>query len=791
QAVAERDAQISELTDETVRRGCWAQGLEYELAQAREQLTMFASSKSSCLTAPLQHVAGIGRLALRHPRESAFRLMRKAYHLLPVSTLKHQQLKGWFYQRFPGVFSHTMSYSMWKAQPVRAMPKPIKVEPLPVADESLKFPCPENPVVSIVIPVYGQIDYTYNCLRSLWSHRSHYSFEVIVVDDCSPDNTLEVLKTINGIRVVHNETNSGFIRSCNIGAKAANGQYVHFLNNDTQVTAGWLDELVRTFDEFPGTGLAGSKLIYPDGTLQEAGGIVWQDGSAWNFGRNQDPSLPIYNYAREVDYCSGASIMLPRELFEKLGGFDEHYLPAYAEDVDLALKVRDLGYRVIYQPLSVVVHFEGVTSGTDTTKGVKAYQVENIRKLYARWHARLMQHQPPGADVDGAKDRCATRRVLVIDHCTPTPDQDAGSVIMYNMMMLLREMGFQVTFIPEDNFLYMPGYTTALQRVGIEVLYAPYVTSVEQHLKDFGGRYVLVMLTRPKVVEHHLKAVRKFCPKAKVLFYTVDLHFLRMSREAELNSDKEAQKAADEMKRREIDAIQASNATIVHSTAELELLRSELPDAKLHVFPLIVDVKGRSGTFPERRDIVFVGGYQHPPNIDAVQYFVSEIMPILRRRLPGVRFHAVGSRPPKDILELAGDDVIIAGFVEDLDSLLNKMRVSVAPLRYGAGIKGKIGSAMAVGLPVVATSIALEGMALTNGENILMADDAKDFAETVARLYENEQLWLSISESGLKFADFAWGAEATWRILAAILAEMGIETKRDDRPLKLYSAKVG
>ena len=207
------------------------------------------------------------------------------------------------------------------------------------------------------------------------------------------------------------------------------GQYLYFLNNDTAITEGWLDALLRTFRDFPGAGLAGSKLVYPDGRLQEAGGIIWKDGSAWNFGRFQDPMLPVYNYAREVDYCSGASIMVLKSLFEELGGFDERYLPAFCEDSDLALKIRDKGYRVIYQPMSTVFHYEGITSGTDTTQGMKSYQVENSKKLFERWQQRLQLHQAPAEDVDNAKDRRALRRVLVIDHCTPTPNQDAGSEI--------------------------------------------------------------------------------------------------------------------------------------------------------------------------------------------------------------------------------------------------------------------------------------------------------------------------------------------------------------------------
>ncbi len=231
--------------------------------------------------------------------------------------------------------------------PVLHMPKATAqpITDLDSAASGINLTTSLRPVVSVIIPIYGKCDYTLQCLASIAANPPSTPFEVIVVDDCSPDNSAEVLQRVDGIRLISNPENQGFIRSCNIGAGAAQGEYLYFLNNDTEVTPHWADELLRTFQEFPGTGLAGSKLIYPDGRLQEAGGIVWQDGSASNFGRFQDPLLPIYDYAREVDYCSGASIMVPKALFEDLGGFDEHYLRAYCEDSDLTLKIRDRGLR--------------------------------------------------------------------------------------------------------------------------------------------------------------------------------------------------------------------------------------------------------------------------------------------------------------------------------------------------------------------------------------------------------------------------------------------------------------
>jgi glycosyltransferase involved in cell wall biosynthesis len=432
------------------------------------------------------------------------------------------------------------------------------------------------------------------------------------------------------------------------------------------------------------------------------------------------------------------------------------------------------------------VHYEGVTSGTDTGQGVKAYQVANSVKLFERWKGHLQSHQPNAQNVDGAKDRMALRRVLVIDHTTPTPNQDAGSVTVVNFLTLLREMRFQVTFVPEDNFLYQPAYTRPLQRAGIEVLYAPHDTSVEYHLQDCGDRYDLVLIWRPMAVAKHLATVRRYCPRAKVVYHTVDLHYLRMEREAELLNDLQLLQAAEEMKQRELGAIQAVDSAIVHSTHELDVLSAQIPVDNVFVFPLIMNVPGSEVPWKDRSGVAFVGGFQHAPNVDAVQYFASEVMPFLRELAPDMRFYAIGSKPPPELLALASDDVVITGFVEELQPLLDQMRVSVAPLRYGAGIKGKVGNSMAMGLPVVATPIAIEGMGLMPGEHLLVAEGAQALAQAIHQLSNDEVLWSRLQLQGVDYVERLWGGLASYVTLQRLLGGLGLSVGEPPSRLRLY-----
>ncbi|HQT46000.1 MAG TPA: glycosyltransferase [Acidocella sp.] len=625
------------------------------------------------------------------------------------------------------------------------------------------------PEVSVIIPVYGQLAYTLNALESLLRHNTRHHMEIIVVDDCSPDESSAFLPRVRNIRYHRQAENGGFIASCNAGGGLARGRYVVMLNNDTRVADGWLDALIDSFARWPAAGLVGSKMHYADGSLQEAGGIVWRDGSAWNYGRGDDPNRPQYSYARQVDYISGCSIALPTILWNALGGFDPYFRPAYCEDLDLAFRVREAGFEVWFQPQSRIVHYEGKTSGTDTGSGTKAYQVTNTKKIYLRWHKQLARHRPNGQAPYFERERDVSKRFLVVDVTAPTPDRDAGSVQTFMALQVCMALGYKTTFVPEDNWLFQPVYTTALQRMGVDCAYAPYDLGFEAYMQRYGWQFDAVMVYRPSVMEKCLPIIRSYAPGAAVLFHVADLHYLRMERTATLNEDDDMRAAAALMKQRELSIINQVDCTITHSQLERDVLAVEAPDSPVALWPLMFEHFGTAVPFSARRDVCFLGGYRHPPNIDAVRYFATEIFPLLRAAEPGMRFIVAGSYPPEEVLDLASEDIIVTGMIDDLRDLFDPCRVFVCPLRVGAGVKGKVASALSYGIPIVSTPVGVEGTQLVHGQHVLVADAPERFAAGILRLYRDETLWNRLSANGQQLVRAELSLEMGANVLADAL----------------------
>ena len=633
------------------------------------------------------------------------------------------------------------------------------------------FPVPsDKPEVTIVIPAYNQLVYTLNCLMSI-AENTDADYEVVVVDDASKDETAEVLSGITNLRLVTNEQNFGFVESCNRGASAGRGNYILFLNNDTMVTKGWLPPLLELIRK-EHVGAVGSKLVYSDGTLQEAGGIIWRDGSGWNYGRGDDPDRPEYSYVREVDYCSGASLIVRSDLFERSGGFDERFKPGYGEDADLCLTFRHAGYSVMYQPMSVVVHFEGVTCGRSTSTGPKRYQEINRHKLAEKWITVLDRHHysPAAENAFVARNRTGGRSILLVDHYVPTRDMDAGSLWVFNILSILSDLGNRVTFIG-DNLLRLEPYTSELQQLGVEVIYSPYVWSVTDYVRQSGKHFDVVFLSRTHVSIKYVDLLRRTSGRSKIVYLTHELTSISELRRGQLAGDREAVQRAQRIGLDELHVARNSDCTIAVSPVEKRELLAKDPSLTVEVLSSIYDITAPQKSFSQRDGMLFVGGFNHPPNVDGITHFASDCFPLIEQESPDIHLYVVGSDPPEEVLALRSQKIEVTGYVDDLAPYFESCRVFVAPLRYGAGVKGKVVQSMAHGVPVVTTAIGAEGLDLVDGENALIADDPREFADKVVLLCSDETLWYKLSRNSMSHAQNNFSYRVAKEKLGAILSQ--------------------
>ena len=636
----------------------------------------------------------------------------------------------------------------------------------------LNFPYVENPKVSIIIPVYNQIHYTYACLVSLLENTQGYDYEIIIADDVSTDATKEIDNFVSGLVIARNATNQGFLKNCNSAAKKARGEYIFFLNNDTTVEKDWLSPLIKLLESDKGIGMVGSKLIYPDGRLQEAGGIIWSDGSGWNYGRCDDPNKPEYNYVRDVDYISGAAIMLSRKLWEDIGGFDERYAPAYCEDSDLAFEVRKRGLRVVYQPLSVVVHFEGVSNGTDVNgTGLKRYQVENNKKLQEKWSEEFKNQYDNVGVPNGfrARERSMGKKVILfVDHYVPTFDKDAGSKTTFQYIKMFIERGYVVKFLP-DNFAKSEPYTGILEQMGVEVLYGNEMrTNIFEWIESNQANIDIAYLNRPHIATKYIDFIKEKTD-IKIIYYGHDLHFLRERREYELTGDVERKNASSYWKSMELDLMRKASISYYPSNVEVDYIHTF--DKKINAKAITAYVFEKFGNIDYNPDIregvLFVGGFSHPPNADALKYFLDNMWDEIYAQIKAP-FYIVGSNATDEIKALHNEakGIIFKGFVseEELKELYEKVRLVVVPLRYGAGVKGKVIEALYYNDPVITTGVGAEG--IDNSYNqMLVADEPGDFVNKCVTLYNDKEALKNMSKAADDYVKNKHSIEAVWDII--------------------------
>lgn len=622
-----------------------------------------------------------------------------------------------------------------------------------------------DPLVSVLLVVHNRAELTLQCLMSLQQIR--VPFEVVVVDNASGDDTARLLRTVPAVRVIHNDANEHFLVGCNQAAAAAVGKHLLLLNNDAQLQPGAVEAALENLTQSDTVGAVGGRVILLDGTLQEAGSMVWADGSCSGYGRGDDPAAGPYQFRRDVDYCSGVFLLTPRELFQRLGGFDEAYKPAYYEEVDYCLRLQDAGYRVVYEPRSVVLHCE-FGSATGSEQAI-ALQSRN-RVTFVNRHADRLAKQPPfaAAAVYRARFAGADRpAILVIDDYVPHVTMGRGYPRANALLRALVEDNYRVTFYPNILVPIWEDWHEVYRDLPreLEVIVKRGHAGLEAFLAERRGYYSTVVVSRPHNMEV-FRVVRSAHPDwfdgvrvvydAEAVFGTRDV-----LRRAVFN-DPMPSDEADHLIQSEVELASASDCVLTVSPREGRYFGER---ALVAAHP--VTAVPTAATFAQRRGLLFVGsvhaGPVPIPNEDAVLQLLEEILP----RLGDVPLSLAGEIESPAVLAALRPGVTAMGPVADLTPLYDAARVFVAPTRFSAGIPLKVIDAAGHGLPVVATPLLAEQLGWRDGEEMLVAEGPNAFAAAVRRLYDDGVLWSALRRRALERVRREYSAE---RFRAAVRA---------------------
>ena len=620
---------------------------------------------------------------------------------------------------------------------------------------------------SILVVCYRNVELLAECLDALWHNlQGEIAAETIVVFNGTPEAERERVRGALGeARVIVSSVNLGFGGGNNRAAAQAKGEYLVLLNDDAEVQPGWLEALVETADRHPDAGAVASRIVNPNGTLQEAGSVVWSDGSTLGVGRGLPAESRRYDYLREVSYASACSLLVRRATFERLGGFDERYFPGYNEDVDLCFGIRRLGQRVLYQPRSVVVHHESRTGG----KAKEFLILRGRRVLREKWGAELARQPEPRPRDDVAielavhRARRSPRRVLIIDDRLPNPAGGSGFGRMLDAIRELSEGGYAVSLYPTAT---STGERRELQDLGVDIIEGDLVS----RLMSPACLYDVAIVSRPHNFTKSIDALRRHQPQAAVIYDAEALFHRRLEREAELtrNVDRSATERAlmkaEYARRVEQRIVRSADRVVSVSSVEAEFLRSIEGHCPVEVLePLAPEIRMTSAPFARRSGMVFVAGWLAPypsPNSDGLEWFVTEVLPRVKRHLPWARLSVTGAHAHEEVQGFAGPSLRFVGHVEDLAAVYDQVRVSIVPVRYGAGIKIKALEALQYGVPVVTTSVGAEGIEGAGGPAIAVCDEPAAFADRVVALLDDRRVWES-ARAAVGGLNARWGSGRT------------------------------
>ncbi len=517
------------------------------------------------------------------------------------------------------------------------------------------------------------------------------------------------------------------------------------LNDDTEIQPGWLEALIETADAHPDVDAVGSRILHPDGTLQEAGSVVWRDGSTVGVGRGLPAGSRRYAYLRDVDYVSACSLLVRRSTFEQLGGFDEQYFPGYLEDVDLCLAIRARGGRVLYQPRSVVIHHESQSAADAKTflilRGRRILRAKWGRELERRAEARPWE--PRALELAVHRARGNPRRILIIDDRLPDPGSGGGLGRALDAIRELSAAGCAVSLYPSID---SSGDRSTLQDLGVDVVEGDLIA----HLSEPHVAYDVAIVSRPNNF-HFVKRLRWLQQQCAVIYDAEALFYRRLEREAVVLRDSHPHRAATaELQARgyrklELRIGRSVDRIVAASAVEADALRQMSPRCPVDVIEgRSLDARFTHRPFERRWGMVLVAGWLAPypsPNSDGLEWFLERVLPLVKDQLPWVQLRVTGRSPHHELASHESPWVRFVGHVDDLAELYDSAQLAVVPMRFGAGIKNKALEAVLHGVPVVATTVGGEGVPGAGGLGVSVADDPAEFAQRVVTLLGDVKAW--------------------------------------------------
>ena len=688
--------------------------------------------------------------------EERFRLAQAVCRRLPAPAETRQRLLTWCLNYALDRKKRSFLSGIKAAQQAWDNKGRARLRRLLDQDEHLEVPAAAQPKVSFILVLHNKAHLSLLSIESVLA-RANVGCELILVDNGSTDQSGAMLDHIEGAQIIRNETNLGFGPACMQGAERARGEYLCFFNNDALLKQNAIQAALANFRD-PTVGAVGGKILLASGALQEAGSMIWSDGSALGYGRADNPDAPQYNFRRPVDYCSGVFLLTPRRLFAELGGFLAEFAPAYYEDTDYCMTLWQRGYRVIYEPLAVINHYESASSGGN--EFATALMAQHQKTFYSKWQKTLAHHyEPKPENICAARIAVGTKglRILYVDDRIPHRSLGSGFPRSNDILSSLVAEGHHVTCVA----ISFPFFGDERSDIPQEVELFDGLRDREAVIGERIPCSDLVWVSRPHNLDVLLKAGLAVSPERRFrLIYDAEAIFAERGQLESQVKGSRGTVVSGPVVEDEFALAKCADAVVVVGERDRRAM-VQAGVRSVHIVGHRIPVAPTSTAFAERSTFLFIGAVhgRGDPNADSVRYFCSEIWASVEKTT-GATLVIAGYGTDEYLGDLGSPSVRVLGPQPDLQPLYESARVFVVPTRFAAGLPFKAHEAAARGVPLVVSGVIACQLGWRDGVDFLVAPDAVTFAEQCRRLYSDESLWNSLRANSLQRAAEELGPEA-------------------------------